>query len=218
MRMLGTITRLNCLLVFTLILGCASAPENQRPEGRVIERSKQSKPVWADAPSGQLIVNATEAKIHHFSPKKRDLPISIKTAQSDAIENSFASWRPSFLVRLNEFTQLMATKSTKNEQEFNELIEQAARRVHTQAAQVEDIYYERIQIDSPEKVPELAGVNEYFDVHILVQLLPVETEKIQAALYQVFQQARSPDLKRAVREFAPKPTKAVKQPKRRPTK
>jgi len=183
---------------------CTTVQEDLRPEGRVVERSKQTKPVWADAPAGQIVVNATEAKIHYTLVKQRDLPIAIKTAQTSAVTSSFDAWKPSFEARLKDYPTLTAAKSSRNEIEFNQLLDQAAHKAHTQIAQVEDIYFERIHIDNPAKVPELDGVSEYFDVHVLLQLLPLQSAKLDMILYQVFQTSKFPELKRAVKDFAPK--------------
>lgn len=195
----------SAILAFTLVYtACTTLSDSIRPEGRVVERSKQTKPVWADAPTGQLIVNATEAKIHYYLGKQRDLPIAIKLAQTSAIESSFDAWKPSFDIRLKEYPQLLAAKNSKNEKEYVILLDQAARKTHSQAAQVEDIYFERVRIENPDKVPELQGVNEYFDVHVLVQLMPVPSDKLNGVLHQVFSSAKSADLKKAVKDLAPK--------------
>lgn len=196
--------------IFILTTSCATTSKDSRPEGRVIERSKQAKPVWADAPAGQLIVNATEAKIHYANTKQRDLPIAIKVTQSSAIESSYEPWRASFETRLSEFPKVLAAKNAKNQVEYTQLIEQVARKVHAQAAQVEDIYYERIRIDAADKVPELAGVSEYFDVHVLVQLLPVDSTKIRAVLQQVFSGAKAPELKRIGKDMLQETSKRKK--------
>jgi hypothetical protein len=192
------------LIALQLLISCITLPSDQRPEGKVVERSKQTKPVWSDSPTDQLIVNATEAKIHYFSQKSRDLPIAVKLMQSTAIEKSYPLWKPSFDQRLKEFPKIFNAKTPRNEKEFYDLLEQCARKVHAEAAQIEDIYYEKIQIEKPELVPELAGVSEYFDVHVLVQLKQVDTAKIESVIYQVFSKAKAVELRRVGSEFSPK--------------
>lgn len=198
---------LNCFLFASFALfSCTTTSSNDtRPEGRIVERSKQVRPVWVDSPLNQLAVNATEVKFHYAKFKERDLPIAVKAAQTEAIEQSFLPWRPSFESRLKEFPRLIAAGTGTAEKEYTTLLEQAAHRVHAQAAQIEDIYYERIRIEDASKVPQLSGVPEYFDVHVLVQLMQVESEKLRNAIYQSFIAAKSPVLRKAAKELAPPP-------------
>lgn len=193
------------LLLLSFVFSSCATQSDTRPEGRVVERSKQVKPVWADSPLNQLSVNATEAKFHYAKFKERDLPIAVKAAQTEAIDQSFNAWRSSFDSRLKEFPKLVAAGVGSAEKEYTSSIEQAAHRVHAQAAQIEDIYYERVRIEDASKVPELTGVSEYFDVHVLVQLLQVDSEKLKNALYQSFINAKSPALKKAAKDLAPPP-------------
>lgn len=205
---------------FVFVAACAmsscttTAPSDTRPEGRIVERSKQVRPVWVDSPLSQLAVNATEVKFHYAKFKERDLPIAVKAAQTEAIDQSFLPWRPSFESRLKEFPKLIAAGVGPAEKEYTTLLEQAAHRVHAQAAQIEDIYYERIRIEDASKVPQLSGVPEYFDVHVLVQLMQVDSDKLRNAIYQSFVAAKSPALRKAVKELAPPPPMIKKKSKR----
>ena len=200
--------------VSLVLYSCTTtAPTDTRPEGRIVERSKQVRPVWVDSPLSQLSVNATEVKFHYAKFKERDLPIAVKAAQTEAIDQSFLPWRPSFESRLKEFPRLVAAGTGSAEKEYTTLLDQAAHRVHAQAAQIEDIYYERIRIEDASKVPELTGVPEYFDVHVLVQLLQVDSDRLRNAIYQSFINAKSPVLRKAAKELAPAtpPTKKSKR-------
>lgn len=196
--------------LFVLLTNCAT-PGDNRPEGRIVERSKQLRPVWADSPLNQLAVNATEVKFHYAKFKQRDLPIAVKTSQTEAIESSFTPWRPSFDSRMKEFPKLVSAGSGSSQKEYELLLDQAAHRVHAQAAQIEDIYYERVRIEDASKVPELTGVSEYFDVHVLVQLQQVDSEKLKNALFQTFSSAKSLTLRKAAKDLAPLPE--AKKPK-----
>lgn len=203
-----------CFFVLVFFAGCATIQSDTRPDGRIVERSKQVRPVWADSPLNQLAVNATEVKFHYAKFKQRDLPIAVKSAQTEAIDQSFPLWRPSFDSRLKEYPRLVAAGTGPAEKEYVSLLDQAAHRVHAQAAQIEDIYYERVRIEDASKVPELTGVSEYFDVHILVQLLQVDSERLKNALYQSFLNAKSPALRKAGKELAPPPPPVIKKGKK----
>lgn len=193
------------LAFVSILLNSCATPTDNRPEGRIVERSKQLRPVWADSPLNQLAVNATEVKYHYAKFKQRDLPIAVKAAQTEAIDESFIPWRPSFDARIKEFPKLVAAGTGPSEKEYLSLFDQAAHRVHAQAAQIEDIYYERVRIEDASKVPELTGVSEYFDVHVLVQLQQVDSERLKNALFQTFSGAKSLALRKAAKELAPPP-------------
>ncbi len=202
---------LTFLSIWTLsvsTISCISLPDERRSDGKVIERNKQSRPVWVDAPVNQLIVNATEANVHISKLKQRDLPIAIKLTQTAAIETSYPPWRPSLESRMGEFPSITSFKTGKHETEYSILLEQVARKIHAQVAQVEDIYYERIQINPEKKPPEFENLTEYFDVHVLVQLHPVESVKLQSVIHQVFSNAKASELRKAAKSLAlPNPSK-----------
>jgi hypothetical protein len=205
------IRTLTIAVTLGFLLANCTTPSDNRPEGRIVERSKQLRPVWADSPLNQLAINATEVKFHYAKFKQRDLPIAVKTSQTEAIESSFTPWRPSFDSRIKEFPKLIAAGTGPSQKEYEILLDQAAHRVHAQAAQIEDIYYERVRIEDASKVPELTGVSEYFDVHVLVQLQQVDSERLNNALFQTFSTAKSLTLRKVAKDFAPLPE--AKKPK-----
>jgi hypothetical protein len=52
-------------------------------------------------------------------------------------------------------------------------------------------------------VPELTGVTEYFDVHTLVQLMPINTERLKSVLGNALQTSKLPEMKKVGKELAP---------------
>jgi hypothetical protein len=91
---------------------------------------------------------------------------------------------------------------------MEQLLNQVAHKIHSEVTQIEDIYFERIRIDNYASVPELQGVTEYFDVHTLVQLLPVDGEKLRASIGSALLASKPSEMKRVGKELAPQiPTK-----------
>lgn len=162
---------------------CTTVSGDKRPEGVVIERNKQVQPAWVDSPSDRLLVNSTETRFHFSSLKQRDLAIAVNQTQGLAIAASYDLWLPGFNQRLGDFPQLQGLQSSpRTQKEMEELLNRVSHKIHTDVAKVEDIYYERIRIDNFEKVPELQGVVEYFDVHTLVQLISIDGEVLRQVL------------------------------------
>ena len=202
---------LTCAIIGLLqIYGCTTLQSDKRPDGVVIERNKQTRPVWSDAPTDQLVVNATEAKFHYALNRQRDLPIAVKQAQTSAIEASYPLWKPNFDERLKELPNVAATSHGRAGAEYATLIEQVSRRIHARVNQVEDIYYERVRIDQPDAAPDLVGAKEYFDVHVLVQILPVESEELKHQIASSFSSAKSAELRKIAKDLTPPPPARTK--------
>ena len=199
---------MNHLLITILSLtfylnSCASLQPDKRPEGVVVERNKQSRPVWVDSPTNKLLVSTTETRFHYALLKQRDLPIAVKLSQTNAIKESFELWRPGFDQRLNDFPQLKGLQSsTRTSKDTSLLLDQVAHKIHGEVSQIEDIYYEKIRIDNYATVPELQGVTEYFDVHTLVQLLPVDSEKLRSSLGTALSGSKQPEMRKVGKELS----------------
>lgn len=194
------------LITFAQILqitACASLASDKRPEGVVIERNKQSRPVWVDSPTTKLITNETETRYHFAMIKQRDLPIAVKLSQTNAIKESFRLWRNIFGQNLQQLSQVRRLQtSTKYSKDLTNILDSVASRIHGDLAQVEDIYYERVRIDNYGPVPELKGVPEYFDVHTLVKILPLDQDRLKKSLSTALIAARFPEFKKVGRELA----------------
>jgi hypothetical protein len=189
-----------------LFASCLTTASDRRPEGVVVERNKQTKPAWVDSPTDKLLVNSTETRFHFSLLKQRDLPIAVKQSQTMAVDASFNHWFPGFEQRLADFPQINGLRSSsRTSKDMEILIANVAHKIHSQVAQIEDIYYERIRIDNYKTVPELQGVTEYFDVHTLVQLLPVDGEKLRLSLGSALSAGKYQEMKKVGRELAPSP-------------
>jgi hypothetical protein len=187
-----------------LLTSCVSTDSDKRPEGVVVERNKQTRPAWVDSPTDKLLVNPTETRFHFSLLKQRDLPIAVKQSQTMAIDASFNFWFPGFEQRLADFPQINGLRSSpRTTKDMEILIINVAHKIHSQVAQIEDIYYERIRIDNYKTVPELQGVTEYYDVHTLVQLLPVDREKLRLSLGSALSAGKYQEMKKIGRELAP---------------
>lgn len=201
-----------CALITAFSLtACVIPGSDKRPEGVVVERNKQIRPAWVDSPSDKLLVNSTETRYHYALLKTRDLPIAVKQSQSGAVDRSFNLWLPGFEQRLSDFPQIKGLRSSaRTAADMNALINQVAHKIHAEVAQVEDIYYERIRIDNYTPVPELEGVTEYFDVHTLVQLMPVDGDRLKGALSSALLAGKHAEMKKVGKELALPPTSKKK--------
>jgi hypothetical protein len=187
-----------------LLSSCVTGDSNRRPEGVVVERNKQLRPAWVDSPPDKLLVNSTETRFHFALLKQRDLPIAVKLSQTKAVEASFNLWLSGFEQRLADFPQINGLRSSpKMSKDMEGLITNVAHKIHSQVAQIEDIYYERVRIDNYKPVPELEGVTEYFDVHTLIQLLPVDGDKLRVALGSALSSGKFQEMKKVGRELNP---------------
>jgi hypothetical protein len=192
------------VLLFVALASCATTNENKRPEGVVIERNKESRPAWADAPEDQLLVHTTETRFHYALLKERDLPISVKQAQTNAIDASYKFWYPGFEQRLEDVPQIKGLRtSPRTAKDMEQILNIVAHRIHGDVAQIEDIYYEKVRIDNFNVVPQLQGVTEYFDVHVLVQLMPVDGEKLKLTLGSAMQSSQYAEMKQVGKSLAP---------------
>ena len=194
--------KLSVLLLISLFglntQSCAYLSRDKRPDGSVVERNKESRPAWVDSPTNQLLYTSSETRFHFAILKARDLPIAVKKSQIAAIEASFPLWQPIFDQRLKDLKEIKAlASSSRISPEFSEVKTQFAHRVHTEIAQVEDIYFERIKIDNYKSTPELEGVSEYFDVHTLVHLVPIDEEKFNRELGEQLKGSRNKQIRRA---------------------
>ena len=196
-------------LLLLAISNCATISSDKRPEGIVVERNKQVRPAWADSPTGKLLVNSTETRFHYAHLKQRDLPIAVKQSQTAAIFSSFDLWLPGFNQRLGDLPQINGLRSSpRTSKDMDQLLNQVAHKIHSDVAQIEDIYFERVRIDNYATVPELQGVTEYFDVHTLVQLLPVDGEKLRGYIGNALLVSKPAEMRRVGKELAPQlPTK-----------
>ncbi len=196
--------RFIAVLTSGILISCVTTDSDKRPEGVVVERNKQTKPAWVDSPTNKLLVNPTETRFHFSLLKQRDLPIAVKQSQTMAIDASFDHWFPGFEQRLADFPQINGLRSSsRTSKDMEVLISNVAHKIHSQVAQIEDIYYERIRIDNYKPVPELQGVTEYFDVHTLVQLLPVDGEKLRISLGGALLAGKFQEMKKVGRELSP---------------
>jgi hypothetical protein len=189
--------------VLTIQSACATIVSDKRAEGVVVERNKQTRPIWADSPTNKLVVNDTETRYHFAIVRQRDLPIAVKQAQTSAIKESFALWRSVFGESLGDVSQVKRLQSaTKQGKDLTQILDVVASKLHSDLAQIEDIYYERIRIDNYGPVPELKGVPEYFDVHTLVKIAPLDLEKMKISLGTELLAARHPEFKKVGRELS----------------
>lgn len=187
------------LTLFTV--SCAYIPSDSRTDGVVIERNKQTRPAWADAPTDQLLYTSSETRFHYAVLKARDLPIAVKQSQTAAIDASFSLWKPLFDQQIYEFDPLKQLKNQpKINRELNDIIYRLAHRSHSEIAQIEDIYFERVKIDNYNG--ELEHFSEYFDVHTLVHLAPIDHEQLTQQLASELQSSRTPEIKRAGKELS----------------
>jgi hypothetical protein len=189
---------------------CVTGNSDKRPDGVVVERNKQTRPAWVDSPTDQLLVSSTETRFHHALSKQRDLPIAVKQSQTLAIDASFKHWTSGFEQRLADFPQIKGLRSSpRTSKDTDVILEAVAKKIHSEVAQIEDIYYEKIRIDNYSVSPELQGVTEYFDVHTLVQMLPVDSERLRQALGNGLLAGKYPEMKKVGRELSPlKPAKS----------
>jgi len=178
-------------------LSCVYLSRDSRPDGVVIERNKETRPTWVDSPSDQLINTAKESRFHYAFPKSRDLPIAIKKSQTAAIDASFNLWLPLFEGKIAEVSQFKSIKSSvKSQKDLDDFLNRFAHRIHSEIAQVEDIYFERIKIDGHKTSTEMQGVSEYFDVHTLVHLAPIDPEYFTKELAKELTASSNSELRR----------------------
>jgi len=198
------------LLCFSLG-ACAYVSSDLRPDGIVVERNKQSRPAWADAPTERLLTSGSEYRFHYALLKSRDLPIAVKQSQTRAIEQSYELWKPQFDQEVGTFSQLKKLQaSARTSKELQAVTDRIARRLHSEVAQIEDIYFERIRIDSQKNPTDLEGVSEYFDVHTLVQFLPFDQEKLQKDLSAALLASSVGELKKVGRDLSTTPKRKKK--------
>lgn len=203
------------------LVGCIYLARDKRPGGTVIERNKETRPAWVDSPTNQLLYTTSETRFHFAVLKARDLPIAVKKSQIAAIEASFALWKPTFdkqLATIQEIKPLMA--NPKLVAEANDLISNYSHKVHSEIAQVEDIYFERVKIENYQASPELEGVSEYFDVHTLVHLNPIDQEKFPRDLAAKLEAANNRQIRATGKQLAKNLNKKsrTQQPKKTGTK
>jgi hypothetical protein len=190
---------------------CAYVSSDLRPDGIVVERNKQSRPAWADAPTERLMTTGSENRFHYALLKSRDLPIAVKQSQTKAIEQSYELWKPQFDQEIGTFSQVKKLQSSaRTSKELQAIIDRIARRLHSEVAQIEDIYFERIRIDSQKNPSDLEGVSEYFDVHTLVQFLPIDREILQKDLSAAFLASSVGEIKKVGRDLSPTPKRKKK--------
>lgn len=187
--------------------GCVYLSRDKRPDGSVVERNKESRPAWVDSPTDQLLYTASETRFHFAILKARDLPIAVKKSQIAAIEASYPLWLPIFESALREYKELKALESAPGtSRDMAELKNYFAHRIHAEIAQVEDIYFEKIKIDDYklELELELEGLKEYFDVHTLVHLAPLDQEKVEKDLISTLQSSRNKEIRRIGKQLQKK--------------
>jgi hypothetical protein len=130
------------------------------------------------------------------------LPIAIKKSQTAAIEASFNLWLPYFDTKIAEVSQFKSIKnSAKSRRDLDDFLNQFAHRIHSEIAQVEDIYFERIKIDGHKTSNEMQGISEYFDVHTLVHLAPVDSEYFAGQLAKELKASGNSELRRVGKDI-----------------
>lgn len=210
MKIASTLARF--ILLCLSIGACAYVSSDLRPDGIVVERNKQSRPAWADAPTERLLTSGSENRFHYALLKSRDLPIAVKQSQTRAIEQSYELWKPQFDKKVGTFSQLKKLQSSaRTSKELQAITDRIARRLHSEVAQIEDIYFERVRIDSQKNPADLEGVSEYFDVHTLVQFLPIDQEKLQKDLSTEFLASSVGEVKKVGRELSSNPNPKPKK-------
>lgn len=181
---------------------CVYLSRDSRPDGIVIERNKETRPTWVDSPSDQLISTSKESRFHYALPKSRDLPIAIKKSQTAAIDASFNLWLPHFESKIAEIQQFKSIKSSaKSNRDLDDFLNRFAHRIHAEIAQVEDIYFERIKLDGHKTSTEMQGISEYFDVHTLVHLAPVDPEYFTKELAKELKASSNSELRRVGKDI-----------------
>ncbi len=193
--------KIRTVLIAALLYSCQTPLGDVRPEGVVIERNKQVRPVWVDLPTERIVSAGNDSKFHFAKFKQRDLPIAIKTTQSAAVESSFSAWLPIFNERMKQVPKFSQIQSKGNPAELDLLMTQLSRKQHAIAAQIDDIYYEKIRIDDPSKVPELTGVSEYFDVHVLILLKPMEDQQLHSSIKKIFINSKQAEWRKWAQEL-----------------
>ena len=184
------------ILLILGLSGCVYLARDKRSDGAVIERNKETRPAWVDSPTNQLLYTTSETRFHFAVLKARDLPIAVKKSQIAAIEASFALWKPIFDKQLATIPNIKPlTAAPKLAGEMTDIIANYSHKVHSEIAQVEDIYFERVKIDNYQSSPELEGVSEYFDVHTLVHLNPIDQEKFLQDLATKLESANSKQIR-----------------------
>jgi hypothetical protein len=190
-------------MIIALFTACVTVVSDKRPEGIVVERNKQTRPVWADSPTNKLVMNDSETRFHYAMVRQRDLPIAVKLSQTNALKESFELWKSVFGQSLREVPQVRRLQvSTKQGKELAQILDIASSKLHSDLAQIEDIYYERIRIDNYEHVPELKGVSEYFDVHTLIKISKIDLDKLKLILGTELLAARNSEFKKVGRELS----------------
>lgn len=182
--------------------GCVYLSRDKRSDGSVIERNKESRPAWVDSPTDQLLYTASETRFHFAILKARDLPIAVKKSQIAAIEASFPLWLPIFERAMRNYKEVKTLESASGtSRDMAELKNYFAHRIHAEIAQVEDIYFEKIKIDDYKLELELEGLKEYFDVHTLVHLAPLDQEKVEKDLISALQASRNKEIRRVGKQL-----------------
>lgn len=193
--------KIRTILITSLLYSCQTPLGDVRPEGVVVERNKQVRPVWVDLPTERIVSASADSKLHFAKFKQRDLPIAIKTTQSLAVESSFSMWLPIFNERMKQVPKFNQIQSKGSSTELDLLMTQLSRKQHSIAAQIDDIYYEKIRIDDPSKVPELAGVSEYYDVHVLILLKPLEDKQLHSSIKKIFLNSKQAEWRKWAQEL-----------------
>jgi hypothetical protein len=176
-----------------ILNGCTTTVTgDRRPEGPVVERNKEVKPIWLDLALDELVTTQTGGQLHHALFKQRDLPIGIKTAQTSAVEISFNAWKVAFDEKFSQLPNVGSLKNSGTDKDLEAAKDQLSRRLHAEVTQIEDIYYERIRIDDRTKVPELGNIPDYFDIHALVNIQPLQLSVLILAAKSQFINAKNP--------------------------
>jgi hypothetical protein len=183
---------------------CSTLVSDTRPEGVVVERNKQARPIWANQSSAKLLKNQADSRFHFAMLQQRDLPIAVKLSQTNAIKDSFQLWLPGYRDELQKLVELRPLQAaTQHAKDLERVLESVAIKLHGELAQIEDIYYERIRIDRYDTVPHLQGVSEYFDVHVMVKIAPLKSEHLRATLANELRSVDSREFKRVAMELSP---------------
>jgi hypothetical protein len=180
------------LLLISCLMSCATFL-NERPEGRVIERSKQTPPAWSALKLNVLFETDDGAQYRHMRSKERDLPIGIKKTQTDGIQQSYNAWMPVFKQKMLASIPDLAKVQ---DSDLYPVLEKVGLPTHNEIAQISDFYFEKIHIDRPDMVPDLEGVSEFYEIHVLVTLKQFDMNKATTQMIQALETSGRPELQK----------------------
>jgi hypothetical protein len=188
--------RISVILISILVGSCSTTFTHVRSDGKVVERSKEARPNWVEAPHAKLISDANESRMHFENLRQRDLPVAVKLTQSYAMEASYVAWKPLVAQRVGSFQGVVGLLNDRNRAEFDKISETMIRKLHSDLTAIEDIYYEKIETDPTAELNELKGAKEYFDVHVSIRIKGLLDEALRQAMVSSFAKSKDSQLRR----------------------